>query len=88
MSFHFIFFIQESNKYYFSAVFSIIFVPLVIIFIWLNIVIAREIWRRRQPIRSNTKFQMRSVGVSMFKSKQLKQFKKPKDPVASNGKTI
>lgn len=59
--------------------------PLVIMFIWLNIVIAKEIWRRRRPIRSNSKIQMRSLQISIFKSKQMSLSKKTKDTLASNG---
>ena len=38
---------QDQNAYFFSIIFSFIFVPLVLTFIWMNTVVAREIWNRR-----------------------------------------
>lgn len=39
-----------SNKYFFTVVFVLIFLPLVITFVWLNSFIAKEIWYRRRPV--------------------------------------
>lgn len=39
--------LQDQNSYIFSIIFSFIFVPLVLTFLWMNSVVAREIWYRR-----------------------------------------
>lgn len=41
---------QTSNKYFFTVVFVLIFLPMVLTFIWLNSIIAKEIWNRRRPL--------------------------------------
>lgn len=41
---------QETTKYYYTVVFNLIFAPLIIVFVWLNSVIAKEIWKKRRPI--------------------------------------
>jgi hypothetical protein len=48
---------KNENAYYFSIIFSFIFAPLVLTFIWMNSVVAREIWNRRhlqQPAQTIT----------------------------------
>ncbi|XP_062558646.1 neuropeptide Y receptor type 5 [Armigeres subalbatus] len=45
---------KSQNGYYFGIVFTIIFLPLLLSFLWLNTIIAREIWIRRRPIDSRT----------------------------------
>lgn len=41
---------KSKNGYYFGIIFTVIFLPLVISFVWLNSIIAKEIWVRRHPI--------------------------------------
>lgn len=41
---------QEPNQYYYSVVFSVIFIPLLMAFLWLNAILAKEIFLRRKPI--------------------------------------
>lgn len=41
---------KSKNGYYFGIVFTVIFLPLLLSFIWLNSIIAKEIWIRRHPI--------------------------------------
>lgn len=38
---------KAENGYFFAIIFSFIFVPLLVTFLWLNSVLAREVWRRR-----------------------------------------
>lgn len=38
---------QEENGYYFAIIFTFIFAPLLITFLWLNSVLAKEVWKRR-----------------------------------------
>lgn len=47
------------SSYYYNIVFCFIFTPIFIAFLWLNTVIAREIWRRRHAPGSKTKLQKR-----------------------------
>lgn len=42
--------LQQSNQYYYSVVFFVIFLPLLIAFLWLNSILAKEIFARRRPI--------------------------------------
>lgn len=42
--------LQEPNQYYYSVVFFVIFLPLLIAFMWLNTILAKEIFSRRRPI--------------------------------------
>jgi hypothetical protein len=51
---------------YFLFIFAFIFTPLLIAFVWLNIVIAKEIWDRRHPISQ----------VTVVRSKQVSSDKK------------
>ncbi|XP_058456327.1 alpha-2A adrenergic receptor [Malaya genurostris] len=46
---------KSKNGYYFGIIFTIIFLPLSLSFIWLNSIIAKEIWIRRHPIDRHTK---------------------------------
>uniref|UniRef100_A0AAG5DUN5 G-protein coupled receptors family 1 profile domain-containing protein n=1 Tax=Anopheles atroparvus TaxID=41427 RepID=A0AAG5DUN5_ANOAO len=46
---------KSKNSYYFAIVFVVIFLPLLGAFCWLNGVIAKEIWIRRNPIEAGTK---------------------------------
>ncbi|KAJ6645964.1 Cholecystokinin receptor [Pseudolycoriella hygida] len=41
---------KEPNQYYYSVVFFVIFLPLLIAFLWLNAILAMEIFSRRRPI--------------------------------------
>ncbi|XP_052861195.1 neuropeptide Y receptor type 5 [Anopheles cruzii] len=41
---------KSKNSYYFAIVFAVIFVPLLCAFCWLNGVIAKEFWKRRNPV--------------------------------------
>lgn len=41
---------KEPNQYYYSVVFSVIFIPLMFAFLWLNAILAKEIFLRRKPI--------------------------------------
>jgi 7 transmembrane receptor (rhodopsin family) len=41
---------KKESLQYFVFIFVFIFIPLLIAFLWLNIVIAKEIWDRRHPI--------------------------------------
>ncbi|XP_055622133.1 alpha-2Db adrenergic receptor [Toxorhynchites rutilus septentrionalis] len=43
---------KSKNGYYFVIVFTVIFIPLLLAFLWLNSVIAKEIWVRRHPIQN------------------------------------
>lgn len=45
---------KSKNGYYFGIVFTVIFLPLLLTFLWLNTVIAKEIWIRRHPIDNRT----------------------------------
>lgn len=38
------------NRYYYTVVFATIFLPFLMVFLWLYFIIAREIWQRRRPI--------------------------------------
>ena len=38
---------KGENGYFFAIIFSFIFVPLLIAFLWLNSVLAKEVWKRR-----------------------------------------
>lgn len=38
---------KAENGYFFAIIFSFIFIPLLVTFLWLNSVLAREVWRRR-----------------------------------------
>lgn len=44
-------FFQEPNKYYYTVVFVLIFLPQLITFNWLYTIIAKEIWNRRRPLK-------------------------------------
>ncbi|XP_019527547.3 neuropeptide Y receptor type 5 [Aedes albopictus] len=46
---------KSKNGYYFGIVFTVIFLPLLLSFLWLNTVIAKEIWIRRNPINDRSK---------------------------------
>ncbi|XP_053685972.1 alpha-2A adrenergic receptor [Sabethes cyaneus] len=46
---------KSKNGYYFGIIFTVIFLPLVISFVWLNAIIAKEIWVRRHPVDSHRK---------------------------------
>ncbi|XP_055591172.1 neuropeptide receptor npr-1 [Uranotaenia lowii] len=46
---------KTKNGYYFGIIFAIIFLPLVLAFLWLNTVIAKEIWKRRNPVDRSKK---------------------------------
>lgn len=43
---------QNENAYYFATIFAFIFLPLLLVFLWLNTVIAREIWKRKKPLNA------------------------------------
>ncbi|KAL9702391.1 hypothetical protein quinque_005909 [Culex quinquefasciatus] len=43
---------KTKNGYYFGIVFTVIFLPALLSFLWLNSVIAKEIWTRRNPIQT------------------------------------
>lgn len=43
---------QEPNKYYYTVVFVLIFLPQLIAFNWLYSIIAKEIWNRRRPLKA------------------------------------
>ena len=43
---------KTKNSFYYGIVFAIIFLPLLITFFWLNVIIAKEIWVRRKPVKS------------------------------------
>lgn len=42
--------LQESNRYYYSVLFNVIFLPLLLAFLLLNAILAKEIFFRRRPI--------------------------------------
>lgn len=48
--YRYVLYFQAPNLYYYSIVFLVIFLPLVLVFVWLNAKIAKEIWRRRRPL--------------------------------------
>lgn len=41
---------KAPNLEYFTTVFAVLYGPTVVVFVWLNVVIALEIWRRRRPV--------------------------------------
>lgn len=41
---------KKSNMIFFTIVFCVIFLPLLVVFLWLYIVVAREVWMRRKPV--------------------------------------
>lgn len=43
-----------TNFTYYASVFSAMYLPTVFAFLWLNGVIAKEIWRRRRPLSSQS----------------------------------
>ncbi|CAO1415856.1 unnamed protein product [Diamesa serratosioi] len=45
---------KGDNAYYIGTVFLFIFIPILLVFLWLNTVLAREIWKRRHPLGLNT----------------------------------
>ncbi|CAO1415848.1 unnamed protein product [Diamesa serratosioi] len=42
---------KDENTYYFVIIFTFIFLPLLTTFLWLNTILAKEIWNRREPIQ-------------------------------------
>jgi hypothetical protein len=46
---------QKENAILLGALFLFIFLPLLVAFLWLNSVIAREVWNRRHPIDQQSK---------------------------------
>jgi hypothetical protein len=82
-----VFFVQGENAYYFSIIFSFIFAPLVMTFIWMNSVVAREIWNRRHFVyktpqttasSSSTSTEQKvevSAGSAERKKRQVRLFK-------------
>ncbi|CAO1413827.1 unnamed protein product [Diamesa tonsa] len=42
---------KDENTYYFVIIFTFIFLPLLTTFLWLNSILAKEIWNRREPIQ-------------------------------------
>lgn len=38
------------NRKYYTMIFVFVFIPSICIFVWLNVTIAKEIWKRRKPI--------------------------------------
>jgi carbon starvation protein CstA len=49
-SFLIFFSLQEDSGYFFSILFSFVFIPFFVIFIWLNTVLAKKIWAQRENI--------------------------------------
>lgn len=41
---------KKANMIFFTIVFCVIFLPLLAVFLWLYIVVAREVWVRRKPV--------------------------------------
>lgn len=62
---------QAPNLYYYSIVFLVIFLPLVMAFVWLNARIAKEIWRRRRPFESTSSTSIAPLGTSTCNSCKL-----------------
>ncbi|XP_058829362.1 alpha-2A adrenergic receptor [Topomyia yanbarensis] len=60
---------KSKNGYYFGIIFTVIFLPLVLSFIWLNSIIAKEIWVRRHPVDRHAK---PKKGASMESSSDRK----------------
>ncbi|XP_070503092.1 orexin receptor type 2-like [Chironomus tepperi] len=52
---------KDQNAYFFSIIFSFIFAPLVITFIWMNAVVARAIWIRRHTKASTSSIPTNSM---------------------------
>ncbi|CRL05729.1 CLUMA_CG018758, isoform A [Clunio marinus] len=44
---------KAENGYFFAIIFSFIFAPLLITFLWLNSVLAKEVWKRRIDVASS-----------------------------------
>lgn len=44
---------QAENGYFFAIIFTFIFAPLLIAFLWLNLVLAKEVWKRRIHVSVN-----------------------------------
>ncbi|KAG5667433.1 hypothetical protein PVAND_015413 [Polypedilum vanderplanki] len=81
---------KDENAYYFSIIFSFIFAPLVLTFVWMNSVVARQIWSRRhfgqkptpqqQPIpsisgeQSQAKTEVSAISIER-KKRQVRLFK-------------
>lgn len=55
---------QIPNQYYYTTIFFVIFLPMLIAFLWLNGVIAKEIWHRRHPISAATKPKLQTTGAT------------------------
>lgn len=51
---------KSKNGYYFGIVFTVIFLPLLLSFLWLNSIIAKEIWIRRNPLDNRSKVHKKS----------------------------
>nr|XP_036231053.1 uncharacterized protein LOC106614135 [Bactrocera oleae] len=51
---------QSSIAMYYFAIFAIIFVPTIIAFIWINSVIAKQLWKRRHTVATVSKTQRKS----------------------------
>uniref|UniRef100_A0A1B0CZF6 G-protein coupled receptors family 1 profile domain-containing protein n=1 Tax=Phlebotomus papatasi TaxID=29031 RepID=A0A1B0CZF6_PHLPP len=43
---------KEDTGYYYWLLFTIVFLPLLLLFLWLNGKLAQEIWNRRKPIKA------------------------------------
>ncbi|XP_055678287.1 5-hydroxytryptamine receptor 1D [Lutzomyia longipalpis] len=43
---------KENTGYYYWLLFTIVFLPLLLLFLWLNGKLAQEIWNRRKPIKA------------------------------------
>ncbi|GAB0087498.1 hypothetical protein DMENIID0001_018070 [Sergentomyia squamirostris] len=45
---------KDNTGYYYWLLFTIVFLPLLLLFLWLNGKLAQEIWNRRKPIKAPT----------------------------------
>lgn len=43
---------KEDTGYYYWLLFTVVFLPLLLLFLWLNGKLAQEIWNRRKPIKA------------------------------------
>lgn len=61
---------KKNNFIYHLVVFIIIFLPLLMIFAWLNAVIAKEIYNRRHPFEERSRISNKSVRPEMTSSEK------------------
>lgn len=63
---------QEASANYYIVVFTFIFLPIFVAFVWLNTIIAREIWKRRHAPGSQSQSKSKKADDEDSSTKEIK----------------